>query len=92
MIYDHMVKADGKYYLAGEDVPEIKDAAVDETPLPFSDDDIELETKEKTYTKTEINRMNKAELQEIARNTGVEGVDNMTGTELKEYLFNVFGL
>lgn len=47
---------------------------------------------EKQYTKTDINRMNKAELQEMARNTGVEGVEDMTGTELKEYLFSVFGL
>lgn len=46
----------------------------------------------KQYTKTDINRMNKAELLEMAKNTGVEGADDMTGTELKEYLLNVFGL
>lgn len=92
MRYDHMVKANGKYYQAGEDVPEAEDMAVDESSLPYSDDDIDFETQEKAYTKTDINRMNKAELQELARNTGVEGVDNMTGTELKEYLFGVFGL
>lgn len=91
--YPYIVKYNGEWYEAGEDVPDTEDMAVDESSLPFSDDDITLETQEeKTYTKTDINRMNKAELQDMARNTGVEGVDDMTGTELKEYLFSVFGL
>lgn len=65
-----------------------------EEELPFTDNNIELEedSAEKKYTRSDIQRMNKAELQEIARNTGVEGVDDMTGAELKEYLLNVFGL
>lgn len=94
MKYNHMVKVNGVYYAAGEDVPEtnVRKAAV-ETKPPFSDSDITFETKEeKPYTKTDINKMSKAELQELARNTGVEGVDEMTGAELKEYLFSVFGL
>lgn len=63
-------------------------------PLPFSDDNIMLETgvEQKKYTKTEIMRMNKAELQETARNTGVENTDKMSGAELKEYLLTVFRL
>ena len=94
MKYNHMVKVNGVYYAAGEDVPEIntKKTAAEKTP-PFSDSDITFETKEeKPYTKTDINKMSKAELQELARNTGVEGVDEMTGAELKEYLFSVYGL
>lgn len=90
--YPYIVKYNGEWYDAGEDVPETEDVAVDESSLPHSDDDIDFETQEKTYTKTDINRMNKAELQELARSTGVEGADDMTGTELKEYLFSVFGL
>lgn len=94
MVYDHMVKANGKYYQSGEDVPEIEDMEGDENSLPFSDNDIELEenSAEKKYTKSDIQRMNKAELQELARNTGVESAEEMTGAELKEYLLNVFGL
>lgn len=93
MVYDHMVKVNGKYYQSGEDVPEIMDMAEDENSLPFSDDEITLETKEdKKYTKSDIQRMNKAELQELARNTGVESAEEMTGQELKDYLLNVFGL
>ncbi len=65
-----------------------------EEELPFSDNDIELEegSARKKYTKSDIQRMNKAELQELARNTGVDGADEMTGQELKEYLLSVFGL
>ncbi len=66
----------------------------DNEPLPFSDDDITLESGEeqKKYTKTGINRMSKAELYEMAKNTGVEGVDEMSRAELAEYLISVFGL
>ncbi len=91
MKYDHMVKVNGKYYQAGE---EVEEAAVAETPLPFSDKDINFEEKpeEKKYTKTDIMKMSKAELQKLAKNTGVEGADEMSGTELKEYLLSLFGL
>lgn len=93
MVYDHMVKVNGKYYQSGEDVPEIMDMAEDENSLPFSDDEITLETKEdKKYTKSDIQRMNKAELQELAKNSGVESAEEMTGQELKDYLLSVFGL
>lgn len=93
MVYDHMVKVNGQYYQAGEDVPEIDDMAGGESSLPYSDDDITLETQEdKPYTKSDIQRMKKAELIEIARNTGVEGADDMTREELAEYLLNIFGL
>lgn len=93
MVYDHMVKVNGKYYQSGEDVPEITDMAENEDSLPFSDEEITLETKEdKKYTKSDIQRMNKSELQELAKNSGVEGAEEMTGQELKDYLLSVFGL
>lgn len=94
MVYDHMVKINGKYYQSGENAPEITDMEEDENSLPFSDKDIELEESSvaKKYTKSDIQRMNKAELQELAKNSGVEGVEEMTGQELKDYLLNVFGL
>lgn len=91
-IYPYAVKCNGEYYESGEDVPEVEDMAEEKNTLPFSDDDITFETKDKQYTKTDINKMNKAELQELARNTGVEGVNDMTGGELKEYLLSLFGL
>lgn len=67
--------------------------AVENKTQEFSDDDIMFETRpEKQYTKTDINKMNKAELLEMAKRTGVDGADDMTGAELKEYLLNMFGL
>lgn len=93
MVYDHMVKVNGRYYQTGEDAPEVDYAAGDENSLPFSDDDITLETQEdKKYTKTDINRMSVSELRKMALSTGVEGADEMTGAELKEYLISLFGL
>lgn len=93
MVYDHMVKVNGQYYRAGEDVPEIDYTAGDENSLPFSDDDITFETQgDKKYTKTDINRMSVSELRKMALSTGVEDPDEMTGTELKEYLISLFGL
>ena len=52
MIYDHIVKFNGKYYNAGEEVPE------NEEPLSFdgtegiSDEDIVLETDSAVGNKT----------------------------------------
>jgi hypothetical protein len=51
-----------------------------------------VNTTEEKYTKTDINRMSKAELLARAKETGVEGAEEMTGAELKEYLINLFGL
>lgn len=94
MIFDHMVKYGGKYYNTGEDVPiEDEQARAEETPLPLSDTDITLEAdsavKEKKYTKTEINRMDKADLQALAFNSGIKDADGMTGTELKTALIDL---
>ncbi len=91
MKYPYAVKYNGEYYEAGE---EVEDMAAEETPLPFSDEYITFEERqeEKKYTKTDIMKMSKAELQKLAKNTGVEGADEMSGTELKEHLLSVFGL
>lgn len=47
---------------------------------------------EKQYTKTDINKMNKASLQELAAENEIEGAYEMTGEELKEALLSFFGL
>lgn len=47
---------------------------------------------EHQYTKSDIQRMSKAELLEVAKNTGVEGADDMTRAELAEYMLRVFSL
>lgn len=48
--------------------------------------------KENKLTKTDINRMPVDELRKMATNTGVEGAESMTGSELKKYLIDIFGL
>ena len=60
----------------------------------------ELNYKESPYekkedsklTKTDINRMPVDELRKMAMNIGVDGAESMTGSELKKYLIDIFGL
>lgn len=93
MVYDHMVKVNGRYYQTGEDVPEIEDTAESYSPLPFSDNDITLKTKEdKQYTKTDINGMSTEELQNLAATEGIENAFETSGNKLKEILKQHFGL
>lgn len=98
MKFNHLVKYNGKYYPAGTDVP-VGGKSVENKKVekPKEDDFSQYmnppeETKEVSYTKTEINRMPLDDLRKIAMNTGVDGAENMTGKELKEYLISVFGL
>ncbi len=92
MTYDHMVKVNGKYYAAWEEVPDV-DMAEDESSLPFSDDDITLETsEEKQYTKSEINRMKTEELQQLAAEEGIEEAYETSGSDLKKILTEHFRL
>lgn len=76
MIAEYTMKRNGKWYKAGEEVPE--------NPKPAS--------RIPSYSKTDINRMNVSDLKQIAKNTGVDGYENMTGAELKECLISTFGL
>ena len=66
----------------------------EEENFPVSDDNIVLEENPagKQYTKTDIQRMNKAELIETAKKAGIEGADGMNGAELKESLLKAFNL
>lgn len=78
MIADHLMKVNGRWYKAGEEVPE---SPVDK-PSP-----------EKTrYTKTEINKMNVSELRRLAAENGVKDPEGINGTDLKSYLISAFGL
>ena len=101
MRYDHMVKVNGKYYSAGEDVPEngrekkADKLAVEETLPPYSDEEITLETHPEVgnqYTKTEIMKMKTEDLQDLAMNVGIEDASEMTGSALKKVLIEKFGL
>lgn len=67
--------------------------AEEDTALSFNSSDAKEEYKETPkFTKTDINRMPVDELRKMAMNTGVEGAESMTGSELKKYLIDIFGL
>lgn len=64
-----------------------------EEPLPFSDNDIEFEEQsQNTYTKTDINTMKIAELQQLAASVGIEDAYAKSGGELKKILIEHFNL
>ena len=77
MIAQNTMKMNGKWYKAGEEISLAKPQA---------------EAKQNQYTKTEINRMTTAELQELALENDIDGAEQMTGAELKKVLIEKFGL
>ena len=77
MIAQNTMKMNGKWYKAGEEISLAKP---------------QEEVKQNQYTKTEINRMSTAELQELALENNVDGANEMTGAELKKVLIEKFGL
>ena len=77
MIAQNTMKMNGKWYKAGEEISLAKP---------------QEEVKQNQYTKTEINRMSTAELQELALENNIDGAEQMTGAELKKVLIEKFGL
>ena len=79
MIYPYIVNKNGVWYPSGTEVPEDNQNA-------------KAENGQNQYTKTEINRMSTAELQELALKNGIDGADSMTGSDLKKVLIEHFEL
>ena len=84
MKYPYIVCKNGVWYPAGADVPE--------DTSPIATDNLTEKLVRNEHTKTEINRMSTAELQELALENGIDGADEMTGAELKKVLIEKFGL
>ena len=84
MIYPYIVNKNGVWYPAGADVPE--------AISPITTDNLTEKLVSNEHTKTEINRMSTAELQELALENGIDGAEQMTGAELKKVLIEKFGL
>lgn len=78
MKYPYIVNKNGIWYPAGAEVPQ--------------EINIQEKKQEKKYTKTEISRMNVAELKELAMGIGVENASETSGSELKKILIEHFGL
>lgn len=85
MLAKNIIKMNGKWYKAGEEVPE-------GTPGQESSDEENQMPEEFKYKKTDINRMSTADLKELAREYEVLNVDDMTGQDLKEYFITRFNL
>ena len=84
MKYPYIVNKNGVWYPSGADVPE--------DISPITTDNLTEKLVHNGHTKTEINRMSTAELQELALENGIGGADEMTGAELKKVLIEKFGL
>lgn len=76
MKYPYIVIKNGKWYEAGEEVP----------------DTVSGEKSSGAYTKTEINRMSTADLQALATEQGIDNAEELTGAELKKLLIEKLGL
>lgn len=76
MVAEYTVKRNGKWYKAGDEVPDI----------------VPGEKSSGEYTKTEINRMSTADLQALAAEHGIDGAEEISGAELKHILIEQFGL
>lgn len=106
MKFDHRVKFKGVLYEIGQDVPMEENKAVEkantkpqavskkETVDDFSQymnaPEIEEESTEVKYTKTEINRMSTADLKELAKENGID--ESLSGAEIKKALIEKFNL
>lgn len=88
MIYPYIVKRNGVYYEAGQDVPAFAPVKIEQSK------EVEKPKQEQsvTYTKTDINRMNKAELVVKATEIGVKDAEEMSGNALKDKLIEYYGL
>lgn len=84
MKYDHVMKYNGKYYKAGEEVPVGEPLQnPSEEALPFSDSDFEEGGYKYTYG--ELEEMTAKEIRKIAEGNGIK----LTKT-LKEDIINEF--
>ena len=78
--YPYIVNYNGVWYPAGSEVP---------VGAFFAE---EISEEQKTYTKTEINRMPASELKALAIEHGIAEAEEKSGTELKKLLIEKFGL
>ena len=106
MKFDNRVKFKGVLYEIGQDVPMEEKKAVEKANTKpqevakeeVADDfsqymnapEIEEESTEVKYTKTEINRMPTADLKKLAKENGID--DSLSGAEIKKALIEKFEL
>lgn len=82
MVAEFTVKRNGKWYHAGEQLPESQTENDDSEQTGSS----ELPFETPAYTKTEIMRMPVAQLRALAEQLSIEGATSLNGNELKEQI------
>ena len=87
-----MTRRNVKQRAVKKTAPVVAEVKQDDFSQYMNAPEIEEESTEVPYTKTEINRMSTAELKEVAKLNGVNDADDMTGGELKKVLIDKFEL
>ena len=78
MKYPYIIVKDGIWYPAGTEVPEDTSTYIPET--------------KKKYKKTDINQMKISDLKNLAFENNIENAEELTGSELKKILIELFQL
>ena len=89
MKYNHVVNLNGRYYAAGEDVPTYENDRMEKGEpegLPFSDSDIEFETKESRYTYDDLDGMTVREIKRKAEDLGFSITKTIKSDVIAEFL------
>lgn len=83
MVATHSIKKNGRWYKAGEEMDSPADF-MNQTEIPAQE--------EKKLTKTEIHQMPVKELRELATEQGIDGAENLNGSDIKKLLIEKMGL
>ena len=86
MIARNRMKMGGKWYKAGEEIPSATNQKDDFSQY------MSPPKEDKTYTKTDINRMSTSDLKSLAISEGIDGAEDMSGADLKKVLIDKFKL
>lgn len=91
MIAQNTMKVNGKWFYAGQEITGLDLSSSDFSKCMTMPEEWKV-PQDKTYTKTEINRMPTSELRILAKGKGIDNAEDMTGGELKNVLIEILGL
>lgn len=91
MRYDYVVKYNGEYYAAGEEVPMSEPLYSpkeenEDIELPFSDVEIEMEMGDHKYTYDELEPMTAKEIRKLAEDKGIRLVKTLKDDIINEFV------
>lgn len=87
MVYGHVVKYNGEYYEAGQEVPIGNSSELLKNPeLPFSDSDITFEEDSHKYTEEELLEMTVKDIKKLAEDMGFALKETARKDVINEFL------